>query len=161
MDTKKHHRRQRLIELLDMTYRGAWGHRARASKLIGCEPSYLSRILGDPNKGGYRYIGEELQQTIEIAFNLADGWLDMPIGTPLISRGIESTSQNCVIECSDGSPTWPFLEISKDQWLQLDSTQKTKIEIGIKFLMGCFVGEKLNAHDQPSVRTDKSQRMAY
>lgn len=86
MNDKKEHRRLRLIELLQMTYKGARGHQTQAAMRIGCDQNYLSRLLSPPDRKGHKNIGEEYQDRIEDGFNLQPGWLDMPLGTPIISR---------------------------------------------------------------------------
>lgn len=89
MDAKREHRRQRLLELLQMTYQGVRGGHADAAARIDCEPSYLSRLLSEPGRNGHKNIGEDYQDKIEAAFDLVPGWLDLPIGTPLLRRGMK------------------------------------------------------------------------
>ena len=90
MDAKREHRRQRLLELLQMTYQGVRGGRADAAARIGCDPNYLSRLLSEPGRNGHKNIGEETQDKIEDAFNLVPGWLDLPLGTPLLCKKINT-----------------------------------------------------------------------
>lgn len=69
-----------------MTYKGARGYQKQAALRIGCDQNYLSRLLSQPDRSGHKNIGEQYQDRIEDGFNLQAGWLDMPLGTPIIQR---------------------------------------------------------------------------
>jgi len=84
MDEKKEHRRRRLLELLEVTYGMERGRIRRAAERIDCDRNYLSRLLSTPDSSGHKNMGEDFQDKIEKAFDLAPGWLDMPLGTPII-----------------------------------------------------------------------------
>ena len=92
MDYKKEHRRRRLLELLELYYHGVRGHQSRAAERIEVDRNYLTRVLSSPEKSGHKNIGEDLQDRIEAAYNLPPGWLDLPLGTPIMEAN--NTSQH-------------------------------------------------------------------
>lgn len=160
----KEHRRQRLDELIAMTYHGDRGAKRKAAERIGCEASYLSRL-----SSGDRHMGEEFRTKVEEAFGLPCGWLDLPIGTPLeVSQTANISSsymlavdgmsdgQSCAREESptygsqppSGGNTWPFAGISRLEWAKLTESQRTHAEACLRNLLDCVresMGQKTEA----------------
>jgi hypothetical protein len=151
MDAKREHRRQRLLELLQMTYKGVRGGQADAAARIDCDPNYLSRLLSEPGRNGHKNIGEETQDRIEAAFNLVPGWLDLPLGTPVLRKEMyvmgvgmhdNATSINSVsepmpapvvLETRRRRPL-PELEVAIDQLRHLPHDQQQQIVGMIKLM---------------------------
>ncbi|MDD2610676.1 MAG: hypothetical protein PHX60_13505 [Giesbergeria sp.] len=160
----KEHRRQRLDELIAMTYHGDRGAKRKAAERIGCEASYLSRL-----SSGNRQMGEEFRAKVEEAFELPCGWLDLPIGTTLEmsqTANISSSYMLVVDGMSDSRPcvrgespaygaqslsggnAWPFVGISRLEWAKLTESQRTHAEACLRNLLDCVresMGQKTEA----------------
>lgn len=158
--SKREHRRTRLIELLDALYGGVRGSRSEAAKRIGCELSYLSRILGNRTGTENRGMGEDFRVKIEEAFGLVHGWLDMPVGTPIIHtkpKGYEHDALAQPHAVSEDTPSyrvgaplsassfstsiagdWPFTEITPIEWAKLSDTQRYRAESCLRNILDCI-----------------------
>lgn len=73
---KYERRRQHVISLM---HQRCEGKAARLAEKIDVSASYASRMLYDPEKAGYKRIGEDMVERIEAAFGLARGALDTSI----------------------------------------------------------------------------------
>ncbi|MBX9936141.1 MAG: hypothetical protein K2Y10_06070 [Burkholderiaceae bacterium] len=162
----KEHRRQRLDELIAMSYHGDRGAKRKAAERIGCEASYLSRL-----SSGNRHMGEEFRAKVEEAFELPCGWLDLPIGTALEvpqTANASSSYMLAVDSMNDGQPcaredspacggqshsglglnAWPFSGISRLEWAKLTESQRTHAEACLRNLLDCVresMGQKTEA----------------
>lgn len=81
------------MELLDAAHEPKRGRQAEAARKIDREPNYISRLIS-----GLKAIGEDLQDVIEDRYGLAKGWLDMPLGTPVIARNTQAEHQDLSIQ---------------------------------------------------------------
>ena len=105
------HRRLRILELRkwacgDVT--------ARMAEKIRRTDSYVSRMLYEEGKEGKKRVGIKMINLLEDAFNLCSGWLDLPLGTPIMATSTDGFSPPHVAEPTNGVRTpphqiiWPF-----------------------------------------------------
>lgn len=67
-------RRINLRKLRDERFQGK---NSKFSEFLGMDPSYLSRLLSDPEKNGHKRIGEDTRDLVEQKCGLQRGWLDV------------------------------------------------------------------------------------
>lgn len=127
---RREHRRQKLQELINSVANGTVSEFA---KLVGKEPSYISRMLYPADKAQAKPIGEKMISHICSALNIPANWFDQDEKLPEIKttsqyqvellKGVEASAGYGVV----GSDTYNAVELiqfSEEQYINLFSNIK-------------------------------------
>ncbi len=67
---------KRRLNLIELRHSRCGGSNAALARLIGREPSYVTRMAYPEGKSGKKRIAEDMVDIIEAAFSLPKGWMD-------------------------------------------------------------------------------------
>jgi transcriptional regulator with XRE-family HTH domain len=127
---KEEHWRLRLLEL--MSWLGI-SQREFADQ-VHLDPSYVSRLRYKVGKKGRKNLGLDTMAAIRTKFNLSAGWFDLPLGSELPSLQTATILRTRGVKESPSGwtqTTWPFIEVTTEQYSLLTMEEKSHIESDI------------------------------
>lgn len=175
---KREHRQLRMVEFIDALYPGRGGV-ARMARDCGIADTYLRRLAYPPHKRGSKGLGEDTIEALESHYQLPRGWFDMPIGTPVTRREIQSSRDTAHVQASESAElpllgnsvcmepathssawqslaAWPFPDIDKRRWDALGPGLKRAAQARFREILGACEAGLI----EPLPDTPRSKRSA-